>query len=169
MHIFNKLMKDRGLKTMKKAEFKASNFLYGLIFVVGVFMVLWGFSAQMMVNYGVPVPNKYNDTFTVLTDRTMIDQTTAELKSATLDEDQPPKTLVGESIDIIGKYFERGLKTVRLVTNTGAIFTSIVDAILDTNVNLFGEATVSLKFIVLSVFIVAIVFLILGALIKWYL
>lgn len=151
---------------------KVSNFMYGMILTIGIFAVLFGFASKMANNYGVTVPGKYNQTFAVLSNMTPIDDTTETLKETTLTEDTNQTASffgrIQERFDISGLFFIRGLKALKVFPNTINIFSNMVDALLDNEVNLFGTATVSLRFIVVSMVIVAIMSLIIAAIVKWW-
>lgn len=151
---------------------KLSNFVYGMIIVIGVFAVLFSFASKTVVNYGVPVPTKYNQSFIALSNMTAIDEQTTELKEATFKED--PNATSGffgrleEKFDILGLFFTRGYKAVMIFPRTIGVFNSMVNVILDSNVNLFGTATVSLRFMITSLVIVAMISVIIAVLVKWW-
>lgn len=149
-------------------EIKPSNLVIGMLIVVAIFSPLFLGLSKLTTNYGVTIPERYNDTFTTLSDMSTMDDYTEELKSSVMNEEEPPKTLIGEAIDILGKYFERGYKTLQLVPKTLGVFTGMVNAILDTNINLFGTATLSLRFLAISIVAMGIVFAIVAVLVKWW-
>lgn len=149
-------------------ELKASNFIIGLLLITAIFTPLFMWLSALLNNYGVDVPDKYNNTFTTLSDMSTMDSYTEEYKTSLMNEDEPPKTLIGEAIDIVGKYFERGYKTLQLVPKTLGVFTGMVNGILDSNVNLFGTATLSLKFLATSVVAILLLFGIVSVLVKWW-
>lgn len=151
---------------------RLTNFVYGMIIAIGCFAVLFGFASKIMNNYAVPIPEKYNKTFIQLSNMTGIDEQTEELKEITFKEDpNATSTFFGrleEKFDILGLYFTRGYKGIMIFPRTIGIFTGMVNAILDSNVNLFGTATISLRFIILSLVIVAAIGVIISVLVKWW-
>ena len=152
---------------------RLSDFIYGMIIVVGVMSVFFGFASITMNQYGVTVPDKYNETFQVLSNMTAIDDQTQAFKETTLDEDENKTSSwlgsLADKADIIGNYFSQGYRTVRLVPDTVDVFNGMVDASLDTNVNMYGSATTSLRFIVTSLALMFLVIGIASLLLKWYL
>lgn len=150
-----------------------SSFVYGMILFVGIMAVFFGFASMTMNQYGVTVPTKYNQTFTTLSNMTAINEQTEALKVTTLDEDQNATSskfgVFTDLADIVGIYFTKGYRTAKLIPNTLGVFNDMVDASLDTNVNMYGSATLSLRFIVGSLILMFIVFGIASILLKWWL
>lgn len=151
---------------------KLSNFVYSMIIIIGVFGVFFGFASKLVNNYDVDVPEKYNQSFIALSNMTAIDEHTEAIKEVTLAEDpNATSSFFGrleEKFDIIGLYFTKGYKGVKIFPRTIKVFNGMVSAILDTNVNLFGTATISLRFMVTSLVLVAVLSLIIGILVKWW-
>lgn len=151
---------------------KLSNFMYGMIIVIGIFAVLFSFASKAVTNYGVPVPDKYNESFIALSNMTVIDEQTNELKETAFKEDSNSSSSffgrLEEKFDILGLFYIKGYKAVMIFPRTISIFNTMVNVILDSNVNLFGTATVSLRFIITSLVMVAIISVILSILTKWW-
>lgn len=150
---------------------KLSDFMYGMIITIGVFAVLFAFTSKLVVNYGVSVPSNYNKTFMALSNMTPIESQTNELKTEALQENGSSSGFFGriqDRFDISGLFFIRGLRALNVFPKTINVFTNMVDMILDNDVNLFGTATVSIRFIVVSLVIVALISVIVAALVKWW-
>ncbi len=148
-------------------ELKASNFIIALIIIAGIFTPLFSFIVEFAVNYGVSVPVQYNQTFASIQDKTGINTYTETLKESTYNENEPPKSVIGEAVDILGKYFERGYKTVQLIPSVISLFENMLNDILGTNNIIFGNAGAIIYFIVISIISVGFTFLLISALIKW--
>lgn len=143
-----------------------------MILVVGIFGVLWGFNAKLMQNYGVSVPQQYNETFQIITDTSGIDNTTAELKSLAFKDDVNRSTSffgrLEERFDILGLYFKLGYETISLTPKSIKIFVLMSDSVLDSNTNLLGTATRSIRFMIISAILVAFIFLLIAVAVKWW-
>lgn len=151
---------------------KLTTFMYGMIISIAVFTVLFSVGSKLIVNYNVPIPAQHNATFVAMTNMTAINEQTADLKAKALKEDVNKTTgffgQLEERFDILGLYFQRGYKTAQIIPRTTNIFFTMVDAILDSNLNLFGIATVSLRFMIMNLVLVAIIGVIIALLVKWW-
>lgn len=150
---------------------KISNFVYGMIISVGIFTVFFIFAADTLLNYGVTIPEQYNTTFTKLSNMSAMDDQTLAIKEATLREDANATSGFFGRLevlsDILGIYYSRGYQAVTLVPNTVDVALDMSNSVLDTN-NLWGTAGPALRFIVTSLIIVAVMFLIISILVKWW-
>lgn len=157
---------------MKKGEFRASNFIISIIFIIAVFGVLWGFNSKLMVNYGVSVPSKYNETFQIITNTSGIDSTLQELKASSLkDTSNRTNTFLGklsDKLDVIGLYFKLGYETMSITPKSMRIFTTMSDSVLDSNTNLLGSSTPYINFLIYSLILVGFIFLLVAIIIKWW-
>lgn len=146
--------------------------MYGIILIVGIFAIYFGFASAMVNSYSVPIPTKYNDTFVKLSNMTVINEQTEALKQTTLKEDENATSgffgRLEEKFDIAGLFFMKGYKAVQIFPKTIGVFSSMVDTILDSGSIVFGSAIVSVRFIVTSLIIVAVIAAVLAILIKWW-
>ena len=149
-------------------EFKASNFIIALIIITGCFAPLFTYLVVLTNNYGVPVPGAYNQTFQIIQNRTQINQQTAALKSSVLNEEEQSQSFIGEALDILGKYFERGYKSAQILPQTISIFDTMAAEVTSSNNPLFGNTGNILYFIAISIVTVGILALLISALLKWW-
>ena len=146
---------------------KASKLLYGLVISISLFGIMFIFISQLTKNYGVAVPDGFNQTFQKMTDITEVKGEIYELKNESIPTKNPPKTLIGEAIDIIGKYFERGLKVIRIIPNTIDILKNIFTSGIDSSSNILGITTDPIKTIVILCLVIGIVTFVISTYLKW--
>lgn len=151
---------------------RLTNFAYGMIITIGVFAVLFAFASKLMLNYSVPIPAEHNETFIQLSNMTAIDEQTEDLKEIAFKENINASTSflgrLEEKFDIIGLYFTRGYKAVQIFPKTVGIFTGMVSSLLSSNAHILGIAAAALRFIIISLVIVAVVGVIISLLVKWW-
>lgn len=142
---------------------KASDFMYGMIISIGIISVLTIFLSQLFTNYSISVPAEHNDTLNLMSDISSINDYVEEQKEQALSETEKDKTLLGEALDIIGFWFERGVKTLKLIPDILTLFETIINAGINSVSGLLGITTAALRFMAVSI---VTVFIILGVIIS---
>jgi len=145
---------------------KASDFMYGMILSIGILAVITIFLSQLFTNYAVTIPAEHNKTLTLMSNISSVNVYVEEQKEQALSETEKEKTLLGNVLDILGFWFERGVKTLKLIPNILGLFSSIASAGINSASSILGIAAGPLKFIVISM---ATVFLIIGVIISAFL
>lgn len=147
---------------------KISNFMYGMVLSIGLFAILSLVLGQLFVNYNVALPGKYNQTISQFTNTTAISSYVKEQKTATLAEESGQKSNpLSEAFDILGYWFERGYSALKASRNIIELFTTLVDLGINSISEFIGIAAEPLKFIIISLVVVAIVIgVILSTLVK---
>lgn len=136
---------------------KASTFMYSIIIIVTVFAVLGGFISSLSLNYNVNIPAQDNKTLNILKNMTAVNVYIHNQTNTGLSEDKTPKTWIGEALDILGLWFERGLATIKLIPNVLTFFEAMFSAAIESSSGLLGTAYQPLKFMVIGLVTVAII------------
>jgi len=145
---------------------KASDFMYGMIISIGIISVLAIFLSQLFTNYAVVVPAEHNKTLTLMGNISSVNVYVEEQKEQALSETEKEKTLIGEVLDILGFWFERGVKTLKLIPDILMLFEGIIGAGISSSSSVLGIAAPVLKFMIVSM---ATVFIVIGVLISAFL
>lgn len=148
----------------------AVKYLSGIILVLGVVTVLAVFTSTFLVKYGVSIPAEHNETFQTLSDTASFVSFSEEIKNSALNEDEEDQTFFSEIVDLIGKWFQRGLQIVRLIPNSMNLFNSMSEALVNSNTPFLGIAAEPIKFIITNILvIIVIVGILISAYIKYQL
>jgi len=150
-----------------------TNFMIGTILVVGIFATLFVFSSHAFQQYNVVVPEQYNRTFLILSNMTPMEGLTKDLKTTALKENSSEIQgfwgNLADRLDLEGLFFVQAYKAARVLPKTLSVFASMVESVLDSGASMFGIATPSIRFIVLSLVVVVIIGAFLAVILKWWL
>lgn len=148
-------------KAVKMA--KASKLMYGIIIMLTVMGVLTIFLGQFFVNYGVTIPAAQNETLNLLADSTAIDVYIEEQKQEALSEDEPPSTLLGEALDILGFWFQRGIQTLKLIPKVLTLAETLTTSAITSASGSLGISAIPLRNMIIALLTV---FIILGVIVS---
>lgn len=157
---------------MKKGEFQISSLLISLVIVVGFTAVIWGFASNLMINNAVAVPAQYNESFqTIINQTNDLNNVRDDLKAQTFQDNTNVTQTWFQQIanipDVIGAYFSQGTKIIRLSLSSVDTMTVMTDTLQDSNSNVLGSSGSVLQYIIISLLLLAIAWLIIQAFIKW--
>lgn len=152
---------------------KATNLMYSVIIALGVFAMFFTFISPLLINSGVAIPDKHNQTFQAMRDFSEVEDETQSIRDTagfggneTSTSTSLIQRVTGIDIDIVGTYFESGLKIITLVPNTLNILSSIITSGFGSLSSIPGMPIKELKFMVLGILAVAVI---LGIIVSAYL
>lgn len=148
-------------------DFKVSLFIIGIVIATGVFTILFDGMAALTVNYNAAIPAEHNETFQALKDINAIDTEIQDIKGGTFNEDENPISVKEDDYDISGKFFAGALKTIYKLPRTVKVFSTMTSSSIKSSSNILGSAADPLKYIIITVVILSLIFLVLSAKLKW--
>lgn len=148
---------------------KASEFMYSLILTVGIMAIMGAFFTSTFITNNVAINSTYNRTLNTMQD---INKTTAlilEQKQSGLIETNvtTSRNVLSEFLDVVGFWFEKGWLTVKLIPKSLELAINMFDVGLNSIASILGISYNPIRFIVIGLLTVSIVFFILAVLIKW--
>lgn len=144
-----------------------SKIVYAMIAIVAVFAILFTWQSNLIVSYNKELPNEYNETFQLMSNMKNISDQVGDYKELALSESNEDASPFSQFVDIIGKYFERGVKIIQLVPNMLNLIDTMLQSILGSNVNLLGIAVTPLNFLVIIGLTAIITFAIISILLRY--
>lgn len=147
---------------------RLSTFVYGIMISVAIVSIFLTASIKLMDNYNTNIPTEYNDSFTTISDFSTIEDNTQDLKESVLSESETSKIpIIGDALDVLGKYFEAGVKSARLVASYLNVFETLATETLDKNAQFLGSAYAPIKALIISLVAVLILFLLIGVYLRY--
>ena len=148
---------------------RASDFMFSLVLTVGIMAIMGSFFTSTFITNNVAINSTYNRTLNSMQD---INQTTAlilEQKKDTFIETNvtTSKNIISEFLDIVGWWFEKGVLVIKLIPKSLQLAVNMLDVGLNSIASILGIAYNPIRFIIISLLTVAVIFFILAVLVKW--
>lgn len=146
---------------------KASRFMFGVIISITILAIMGSFVSTMVINYDKELPDKFNSSLQTMKETDQISSELSVQKEKTLNEDASTEGDDGGGFfDIVGFWLSNGIRAVKSTKTSFSLFSSMMTDGLDASSEALGIAYEPLRFMIASLLIIAITFIIMSALIK---
>jgi hypothetical protein len=146
---------------------EAKNLMYSLVITLGLMGIFGFFIVNTLISNNTELPDQYNKTLTLLSNTTGIDAQIQTQKDRTFGSTNTT-TSTYSLFDILGFWFQEGWSVIKLIPQSLNIFGSLMDSGMaslgDTE---FSHSLMIVGYILRTLIVIGIIFLLLAILLKW--
>ena len=148
---------------------KASELMFGLVLTVGIMAIIGAFFSSTFIINGVTLSPEFNNTITTMKDINSTSRLIYEQKEKALLETNTTtsKNIVSEYLDIVGFWFEKGFVALKLIPKSMELASNMFTVGLESIGGALGIAFEPIRFIVVGLLTLAVLFFIVAVVIKW--